>query len=391
MHRHVLGAVLAHVALRRVEGDVGGVRLGRAGEIDRQLRQRQFALGTAESVVGFPGLDRHLRARADRPGRRPRPPSASAAARGRSDRSRHRASASASTAPHRDWNCAPTCAAPRSGRRTVRRPCRSGACGRPAPVRRVAVVTAPPSPTSSAAISSRVSARRTSPSAATAIRRSCSSSTCRPRPPSPRSASVSACRSATRMSSADTDSITCTRQRDSSAEFSSNDGFSVVAPTNRMVPRSICGRNASCCALLKRCTSSTNRTVRRPSAKRCAGLGQHLAYFRQAGEHGGHGAEFGVGVSGEQQGQRGLAAAGRPPQHHRVHVSGLDRLPQRGAGREQAALPDHLVQRARADAFGQRPQRVAVDAQQVAGRFGRMGGAGTGHEGPEGRGKPPTR
>jgi hypothetical protein len=70
------------------------------------------------------------------------------------------------------------------------------------------------------------------------------------------------------MSSGDTASITCTRQRDSNAELSSNEGFSVVAPTKMMVPRSMCGRNASCCALLKRCTSSTNKTVRRPSEKR---------------------------------------------------------------------------------------------------------------------------
>ena len=61
--------------------------------------------------------------------------------------------------------------------------------------------------------------------------------------------------------------MTCTRQRDSSAEFSSNDGFSVVAPTNRITPFSMCGRNASCCALLKRCTSSTNSTLRMPCAK----------------------------------------------------------------------------------------------------------------------------
>ncbi|QNG74488.1 hypothetical protein EIELFIGP_03334 [Stenotrophomonas maltophilia] len=88
--------------------------------------------------------------------------------------------------------------------------------------------------------------------------------------PRPRSRSPSARSSASTMSVGETPSSTCTRQRDSSAEFSSNDGFSVVAPTNRMVPRSICGRNASCCALLKRCTSSTNSTVRRPSAKRCA-------------------------------------------------------------------------------------------------------------------------
>ena len=45
---------------------------------------------------------------------------------------------------------------------------------------------------------------------------------------------------------------TYTRQRDSSAPFTSNEGFSVVAPISTMVPFSTCGRNASCCARLKR-------------------------------------------------------------------------------------------------------------------------------------------
>ena len=52
-----------------------------------------------------------------------------------------------------------------------------------------------------------------------------------------------------------------TRVRESSAETTSNDGFSVVAPTKVTVPFSTCGRMASCWALLKRCTSSTKRTV----------------------------------------------------------------------------------------------------------------------------------
>jgi hypothetical protein len=60
--------------------------------------------------------------------------------------------------------------------------------------------------------------------------------------------------------------MTCDRL--SSAAFNSNEGFSVVAPTRRMVPSSICGRKPSCCALLNRCTSSTNRSVPRPWLRR---------------------------------------------------------------------------------------------------------------------------
>lgn len=41
----------------------------------------------------------------------------------------------------------------------------------------------------------------------------------------------------------------------------SKEGFSVVAPIRMMLPFSTYGRNASCCALLKRCISSTNKRV----------------------------------------------------------------------------------------------------------------------------------
>ena len=55
-------------------------------------------------------------------------------------------------------------------------------------------------------------------------------------------------------------------QRERRAEFTSKEGFSVVAPIRIIVPRSTWGRKASCCALLKRWISSTKRRVRRPSA-----------------------------------------------------------------------------------------------------------------------------
>ena len=45
-------------------------------------------------------------------------------------------------------------------------------------------------------------------------------------------------------------------------------GFSVVAPMSVIVPASTCGRNASCCALLKRWISSAKRIVPRPVSRR---------------------------------------------------------------------------------------------------------------------------
>jgi len=58
------------------------------------------------------------------------------------------------------------------------------------------------------------------------------------------------------------------RARDSSAALSSNEGFSVVAPTSTTVPSSITGRKESCCARLNLCTSSTNSSVPLPISRR---------------------------------------------------------------------------------------------------------------------------
>ena len=49
--------------------------------------------------------------------------------------------------------------------------------------------------------------------------------------------------------------------------MTSKDGFSVVAPMSRMLPFSTKGRKASCCALLKRWISSTNRMVFSPKRR----------------------------------------------------------------------------------------------------------------------------
>src|SRR5688572_21089493 len=69
-------------------------------------------------------------------------------------------------------------------------------------------------------------------------------------------------------SASDNGCSTYTAARESSALFTSNDGFSVVAPMKVMRPCSTKGRKASCCALLKRWTSSTKRMVWRPECWR---------------------------------------------------------------------------------------------------------------------------
>jgi hypothetical protein len=60
--------------------------------------------------------------------------------------------------------------------------------------------------------------------------------------------------------------------RDNSAPLTSNDGFSVVAPMNVTSPCSTYGRNASCCALLKR-WNFVDEQDRVPSRLRERGFG----------------------------------------------------------------------------------------------------------------------
>ena len=57
-----------------------------------------------------------------------------------------------------------------------------------------------------------------------------------------------------------------------------------------------------------------------------------------------------------------------------MHAPGLDRAAQRGARRQQALLADHLVQRARPHALGERTQGLVLGCQQVGCRIGRDAG-----------------
>src|SRR5438477_5375086 len=89
-----------------------------------------------------------------------------------------------------------------------------------------------------------------------------------PAAPSPRSGSARARVRIAATSSTFRPRSTTTFDRESSAAFPSNDGFSVVAPMSTMSPASTRGRNASCWALLNRWISSINTMVRRPVERR---------------------------------------------------------------------------------------------------------------------------
>ena len=70
-----------------------------------------------------------------------------------------------------------------------------------------------------------------------------------------------------KISSLDNSFKTNTRHLDNKALFTSNEGFSVVAPIKTMAPFSTNGKKASCWALLKRCISSTKTIVLIPSLR----------------------------------------------------------------------------------------------------------------------------
>ncbi len=62
VQRHRARAVVLHEITRRIIGDVGRVALRCTCQIDHRLRDREFALGGPEPLVGFAGIERELQA-----------------------------------------------------------------------------------------------------------------------------------------------------------------------------------------------------------------------------------------------------------------------------------------------------------------------------------------
>ena len=101
----------------------------------------------------------------------------------------------------------------------------------------------------------------------------------------------------------------------SSGEFTEKNGFSVVAPMRTTRPSSTAGSSASCCALLKRWTSSMKRMVPRsvlPEA--AAGVVDGLAHVGHAGAHRREGHERLGRRAGHHRREGGLARARGSPQ-----------------------------------------------------------------------------
>ena len=123
----------------------------------------------------------------------------------------------------------------------------------------------------------------------------------------------------------------------------------------KSVPSSTNGRNASCCALLKRCTSSRNSTVRRPLARRVAAPRSTAARTSLTPASTADSATNSAShVLRDEPRERRLAGAGRTPEDHRMQRAAFEQAAQRLARREQVRLADELVERARSHAISQR-------------------------------------
>ena len=112
-------------------------------------------------------------------------------------------------------------------------------------------------------------------------------------------------------------SRTTTRQRESSAEFTSNDGFSVVAPMSVIVPSSTAPRSASCSRLVEAMDLVDEQDGRARAALALAGLFDCGSDILHSGQHGGECDEFGVLMGGDQAREGGFTGAGRTPEDER--------------------------------------------------------------------------
>ncbi len=108
----------------------------------------------------------------------------------------------------------------------------------------------------------------------------------------------------------------------------------------------------------------------RPLPVRAPVLGrlEHLAQLRHAGEDRADLDEMQIGLARQQAGDRGLAHAGRPPEHQRAKAARGKHRAKRPVRAQHLVLPDHLGQRLR-------PQPVGQGARRGVGR-----GAGGGIE-----------
>ena len=95
-----------------------------------------------------------------------------------------------------------------------------------------------------------------------------------------------------------------------------------------------------------------------------AGRVEHLLEVGDAGEDRRNLLEVQVGRLRQEPRHRGLAGAGRPPEHQRAERAGLEHARERAVGTEQMILADDLAERRRPQLVGERARRVALEARR---------------------------
>ena len=110
---------------------------------------------------------------------------------------------------------------------------------------------------------------------------------------------------------------TSTWLRESSAPFSSKDGFSVVAPTRMMVPSSTTGQKGILLGLVEAVDFVDEQQRTAPLLAPDARLFEHLLEIRHAGEDRRDLLEGETRLARQQPRDGGLAGARRPPQDDR--------------------------------------------------------------------------
>ena len=147
---------------------------------------------------------------------------------------------------------------------------------------------------------------------------------------------------------------TSTRARDSSAALSSNDGFSVVAPTSTMVPSSITGRKRILLGAIEAMDFVDEQQRALPGLAPRRAPPRTPSSGRRRRRKSPRSARNARSVSLRQQSRdRGLAGARRPPEDHRAERARRQHAGERAIGAEQMILADDLG-RALAGAAGRR-------------------------------------
>ena len=157
-----------------------------------------------------------------------------------------------------------------------------------------------------------------------------------------------------RRSASDSACSTTTFARDRSAAFTSNDGFSVVAPTSTIVPASTWGKQRVLLALVEAVDLVDEQHRPLPLLVAPRGrLGDRLAQLLDARHDRRERHEPRVRLRRQQPAERGLPGPGRAPQNQRRQLSRLERAPQQLSRPEQVCLPDKLAERPRPHPLGQ--------------------------------------